>query len=398
MPFVEKISPFIEKRIKQTEKRYFCMMTKWRQIKKRDILVHVGWWIAFSLLLSYLPLIIMDTSNALIFVARTLIATIAIFYINAYFLLPKYISKGHYFRYIGGILVTLLLTGLVYHQTGSHMGIKSIDQLRTDEQWEQTINNNHFLRENKALILKRERPKFKDRRLFGFNLMGVPSFIAMLFISTLFWIFSDSRERKQHELSLVNQNLLNEMKFLKSQMNPHFLFNALNNIYSLSMLHSIKTPEMVLKLSAMLRYVLYESEDVKVKLGKEVDYIKNFIEFQRIKIEGIPNIHVDIDRADRMQMIEPMLLIPFVENSFKHSKIEDTENGWISMSLTSDEEAIHFEVNNSIPDTKAAVDKNSGIGIENVKRRLQYLYPDNHTIDITTDDNQYKLELKIQVK
>ena len=373
-------------------------MIKGRNIKRKDILVHAGWWIAFSLLLSYFPLIIMDTANAVLFVARTLTAGIAIFYINAYWLLPKFIARGAYFKYIGGIAVTLLLTGSIYHQTGSHMGFKSIEQLRKDEQWERTIDNNHFLRENKALIFRRERPKFKDRRLFGFNLMGVPSFIAMLFISTLFWIYSDSRRRKQHELSLVNLNLINEMKFLKSQMNPHFLFNALNNIYSLSMLHSIKTPEMVLKLSAMLRYVLYESEDVKVKLGKEVDYIKNFIEFQRIKIEGIPNIHVDIDRADRMQMIEPMLLIPFVENSFKHSKIEDTENGWISMTLISGTQSIVFEITNSVPYAKAAVDKNSGIGIENVKRRLQYLYPDKHSIEIKVDDKQYKLKLKIEVK
>ncbi len=373
-------------------------MIKGQKIKKKDILIHAGGWIAFSLLLSYFPLIIMDTTNAVIFVARTLISSIAIFYVNAYWLLPRFIARGAYFKYIGGIVFTLLLTGSIYHQTGSHMGIRSIDQLRSDEQWERTIDNNQFLRENKELIIKRERPKFKERRLFGFNLMGVPSFIAMLFISTLYWIYSDSRQRKQHELSLVNQNLLNEMKFLKSQMNPHFLFNALNNIYSLSMLHSIKTPEMVLKLSAMLRYVLYESEDVKVKLGKEVDYIKNFIEFQRIKIEGIPNIHVDIDRADRMQMIEPMLLIPFVENSFKHSKIEDTENGWISMTLISDVQTIVFEVANSVPSTKAVVDKNSGIGIENVKRRLQYLYPNKHTISINADDKQYKLELKIEVK
>jgi len=398
MTFVDKLQPFIEKNFQQTEKNYFCTMVNWRKIKRKDIIVHAGWWIGFSLLLAYLPLLIMDTYTAIIFVLRTVIASIAIFYINAYWLLPKFIGKGAYLKYFIGIVLTLFLAGSIYHQTGSHMGIKSLDRLRKDDTWERTIDNNPFLRENKDLIFKPNRPRFKDRRLFGFNLMGVPSFIAMLFISTLFWIYSDSRHRKQHELSLVNQNLLNEMKFLKSQMNPHFLFNALNNIYSLSMLHSIKTPEMVLKLSAMLRYVLYESEDVKVKLGKEVDYIKNFIEFQRIKIEGIPKIHVDIDRADRMQMIEPMLLIPFVENSFKHSKIEDTENGWISMTLTSDDKSITFEVSNSVPSQKAAVDKNSGIGVENVRRRLQYLYPEKHTIDIRVNDKQYNLELKIELK
>ncbi len=370
-------------------------MIKWGNIKRKDILVHAGWWLGYGLLLSYLPLIIMDTLTAIIFVLRTLIVSIVIFYINAYWLLPRYITKGAYVKYLAGIGLTLLITASVYHKTGYHMGIKSMEELREDERWEQMIDQDRFLSAHKEMILQKERPKFKDRRLFGFNMMGVPSFIAILFISTLYWIYSDSRKRKQHELNLVNQNLVNEMKFLKSQMNPHFLFNALNNIYSLSMLHSVKTPELVLKLSAMLRYVLYESEDVKVKLGKEVEYIKNFIEFQRVKIEGMPNIHVDIDRADRMKMIEPMLLIPFVENSFKHSKIEDTKNGWISMTLTTDDHAINFEIANSVPKKKIAADKNSGIGVENVKRRLMYLYLDKHSVDIQIDEESYNLKLKI---
>ncbi|MBS2210916.1 histidine kinase [Carboxylicivirga mesophila] len=370
-------------------------MIKWGNFKRKDVLVHVGWWLGYGLLLSYLPLIIMDTYTAIIFVFRTLVVSIVIFYVNAYWLLPRYIAKGAYIKYLAGIGLTLFVTAGVYHLTGSHMGIKSMQQLREDEQWEQLIDQDRFLSANKELILKKERPRFKERRLFGFNMMGVPSFIAILFISTLFWIYSDTRRRKQHELSLINQNLVNEMKFLKSQMNPHFLFNALNNIYSLSMLHSVKTPELVLKLSAMLRYVLYESEDVKVKLGKEVDYIKNFIEFQRVKIEGMPNIHVDIDRADRMKMIEPMLLIPFVENSFKHSKIEDTVNGWISMTLTTDDDTICFEVSNSVPKKKIAADKNSGIGVENVRRRLKYLYPDKHLVEIKVDEKRYNLKLKI---
>lgn len=378
--------------------RYFCKMIKWVQIKRKEVLVHAAWWFGYGLLLSYFPLIIMDTKDAILFVLRTLFASIIIFYINAYILLPRFIARGQYFKYLSGILITVFITGFVFHKLNGRNGMRPASFIHHDKAWEQVIKNNRFLNENRELIYQPFRPKIKDRRFFGMSMMGVPSFIAMLFISTLFWIYSDSRQRNQHELSLVNQNLVNEMKFLKSQMNPHFLFNALNNIYSLSMLHSIKTPEMVLKLSAMLRYVLYESEDVKVKLGKEVDYIKNFIEFQRIKIEGIPNIHVDIDRADRMKMIEPMLLIPFVENSFKHSKIEDTDNGWISMTLTTTDNEINFEVNNSVPQKKLAADKNSGIGVENVKRRLKYLYPDRHSVDIQMDEKQYNLNLKIQIE
>jgi hypothetical protein len=372
-------------------------MIKWLEFKRKEVLVHIAWWFGYGLLLSYFPLIIMDTKDAIAFVLRTLLASLVIFYINAYLLLPRFIARGQYIKYLSGILITIFITGIVFHRANATKAMRPAAFLIQEKEWEEVIENDRFLSENRELIYQPFRPKLKDKRFFGMSMMGVPSFIAMLFISTLFWIYSDSRQRKQHELSLVNQNLVNEMKFLKSQMNPHFLFNALNNIYSLSMLHSIKTPEMVLKLSAMLRYVLYESEDVKVKLGKEVDYIKNFIEFQRIKIEGIPNIHVDIDRADRMKMIEPMLLIPFVENSFKHSKIEDTENGWISMTLTTTDKELNFEVSNSVPSKKIAADKNSGIGVENVKRRLKYLYPDKHKVDIQMNEKQYNLNLKIVI-
>ncbi len=368
----------------------------WLRLNQKNILVHFSWWLGYSLLLSYFPLLVMDTNTAILFLLRTILVGMIIFYINAYWLLPKYLSKGAYINYLAGIISTLLVVGVMYHQTSAHMGIQSFKDYCSDQQWLEKIDNNDFLYENKQYLLPSKSTHSKPRKFLGFNMMGLPSFIAMLFISTLFWIYKDMRERKQLELSLVNQNLMTEMKFLKSQMNPHFLFNALNNIYSLSMLHSIKTPEMVLKLSAMLRYVLYESEDVKVKLGKEVDYIKNFIEFQRIKIEGIPRIHVDIDRADRMKMIEPMLLIPFVENSFKHSKIEDTDKGWISMTLTTDQNYISFEIANSLPDKKVVADKNSGIGVENVKRRLKHLYPDKHEINIQKKEKEYSLKLKIK--
>jgi hypothetical protein len=366
-------------------------------LKRKVLLLHIGWWLGFGLSLSYLPLMMLETRDALFYIGRTLLGSIVIFYVNAYFLMPRYVSKGRYARYTGRAILLVGCMVLMHWALHNKFEGRTIAEARVQQNWEEKIAGNSFLSENRSVIIRKSVSPLDRKGYMAILLMGIPSFIVNLFISTLYWIYTDSRSRKQHELTLVNQNLVNEMKFLKSQMNPHFLFNALNNIYSLSMLNSVKTPEMILKLSAMLRYVLYESEDVKVKLGKEVDYIKNFVEFQRIKIEGIPNIHMDIDRVDRMLKIEPMLLIPFVENSFKHSKIEDTENGWISIMLVSDEKGIYFEVSNSVPNTKMAVDKNSGIGVENVKRRLKHLYPSKHYISIKSDEKAYKLRLKIEL-
>ncbi len=368
--------------------------------KTMGLVVHVIFWLGYGLLLYYLPSVFMEAKDALILALSSLVLSASIFYTNAYLLMSRYLSKGSYWKYLLGVAFLLVFSVSVYSFIGKQISEKYSKILRSKEFNEQ-IDDHTTLRYKKEETISFH-PSGKPRPrgiLRGMHArMGVMTSIIMLFISTLFGIYIDSRSRQQRELALVNQNLINEMKFLKSQMNPHFLFNALNNIYSLSILHSVKTPEMVLKLSAMLRYVLYESEDVKVELGKEIEYIKNFIEFQRIKIEGIPNLHVDIDRADRMIMIEPMLLIPFVENSFKHSKIEDTENGWIKMTLTSHEDSLEFEIRNSRPKKRQVTSKDSGIGIDNVKRRLNYLYPNKHVIGIFREEKEYCIQLKIFLK
>lgn len=369
--------------------------------KTIGLIVHCIFWLSYGILLYYVPSVFMETKDALILSLSSLLLSATIFYFNAYYLMARYLNKGAYWKYLSGIAILIIFSVSIYSFIGTQINEKYWKIQRVKEFNEHIENESilHLKKEEIILFHHPDRPPRPKGLLRGMHTrMGVMTSIIMLFISTLFGIYMDSRGRNQRELALVNQNLINEMKFLKSQMNPHFLFNALNNIYSLSILHSVKTPEMVLKLSAMLRYVLYESEDVKVDLGKEVDYIKNFIEFQRIKIEGIPNLHVDIDRADKMIMIEPMLLIPFVENSFKHSKIEDTENGWIKMTLTSSEKSLEFEIKNSRPKKSTVTSKDSGIGIENVKRRLNYLYPNKHVIGIFREDEEYCTQLKIFLK
>ena len=212
------------------------------------------------------------------------------------------------------------------------------------------------------------------------------SFLAILFISTTYWLTIQSRKRKQAETQLKNEHLDSELKFLKSQVNPHFLFNALNNIYSLSYTGSTKAPTMIMKLSEMMRYVLYESNEEKVSLEKEITYITHFIDFQKLKIEGSPNITLEIDNVDSSILLEPMLFIPFIENSFKHSKIEDTKESWIKIKISTQQQEIRFNKDNT-----------GGIGLENVRKRLQLLYPDRHELKITQDEQEFSISLIILI-
>ena len=223
------------------------------------------------------------------------------------------------------------------------------------------------------------------------------SFLAILFISTTYWLTIQSRKRKQAETQLKNEHLDSELKFLKSQVNPHFLFNALNNIYSLSYTGSTKAPTMIMKLSEMMRYVLYESNEEKVSLEKEITYINHFIDFQKLKIEGSPNITLEVDNVDSSILLEPMLFIPFIENSFKHSKIEDTKESWIKIKISTQQQEIRFNISNSIARHGTNKDNTGGIGLENVRKRLQLLYPDRHELKITQDEQEFSISLIILI-
>lgn len=220
-------------------------------------------------------------------------------------------------------------------------------------------------------------------------------FFAIIIGGLSFIYIRHLNKTRQREIDLTHQNIEFEMKFLKSQINPHFLFNALNNIYALSIIKSERTPDMILKLSDMLRFTLYESESKKVKVGREVDYIVNFIEFQKIKMDSEPNIKIDISNCNKELMIEPMLLIPFIENSFKHGNIDNTKKGWLQLDIKTLGPMLIFQVANSLPSIAINKDVVGGIGVENVRKRLDILYPGRYKLNITTTESEFRVYMEI---
>jgi len=205
-----------------------------------------------------------------------------------------------------------------------------------------------------------------------------------------------SRQTKEAML-LKSEKLETEMKLLKSQINPHFLFNALNNIYSLSYLDPEKTPENLLKLSEMLRYMLYECNVEKVPLSKEIAYLENFIHLKLLKDSRGMKVSTDFDKSAGHLMVAPMLLIPFVENAFKHSNVEDLKKGWINISLRYEEGKLLFNVENSNAQKDFTKDEIGGIGLPNVKRQLSLLYPNRHQLKIEETEERYAVHLEISL-
>lgn len=221
--------------------------------------------------------------------------------------------------------------------------------------------------------------------------------MSLLVLSTAFKTAQLFQRKQQEATELKSEKLDTELKFLKSQINPHFLFNALHNVYALSVIKSDATPEMILKLSDMLRYLLYDCSADQVPLSREISYINTYISLLKLKDSKIRNIEAGFDTPDAGLMIEPMLFIPFIENSFKHSKIEDLEKGWIRMRLSVKAGEVVFEVQNSIPETDFTKDEVGGIGIDNVRRRLNLLYPNTHTLDISREPAVFSIRLSLQL-
>ncbi len=226
--------------------------------------------------------------------------------------------------------------------------------------------------------------------------LGMPIFTSFIG-SALFEIAAFANRKQQEAVLYKSEKLEAEIKFLKSQINPHFLFNALNNIYTLTLLKSDNAPDHLLKLSGMLRYMLHDCKAEKVPLHKEIAYLQNFIDLQMLKDSSGLNVKVHFDESRPNLNMAPLLLIPFVENAFKHSKIEDLANGWITIDLRTGEHHIEFEVENSLSAHNAAKDAVGGIGLHNVRRQLELLYPGRHLLEISEKDGVFRVFLRVEL-
>ena len=196
---------------------------------------------------------------------------------------------------------------------------------------------------------------------------------------------------------MQRDNLTLELNALKAQINPHFLFNTLNNIYSLALRKSDKAPEMVLKLSDMMRYVLYECNSGPVLVEREIQFVSNYIELERIRHGSHVSINYSLTGNPEESRIEPLLLIPIVENSFKHGINAQMEKGFVEVQLNVVNGKLEMEVINSVPLNGTSLHDKGGIGLDNVKKRLELIYPGKHTIHIESLPEMYKVDLTLNL-
>ena len=221
------------------------------------------------------------------------------------------------------------------------------------------------------------------------------SFLTAFALSTSLRLTSDRMKFEQHHKERENENLKSELSFLRSQVSPHFMFNVLNSLASLARKKSDQLESVIIQLSQLMRYMLYESGDAKVTLEKEAEYLKSYIDLQKLRFGLDVTVRYNAEIENRETPIEPMLLIPFVENSFKHG-IGMVRKPTIEIKLKASDKELNFTVKNKFNKNEDhSKDPSSGIGLANVKRRLDLLYKYNYSLLTTSQDDWFVVELNL---
>ncbi len=219
----------------------------------------------------------------------------------------------------------------------------------------------------------------------------------LLVITSLAYFLRSSKQEKQM-YELRQHQLQAELNYLKVQLEPHFFFNTLNNIYSLALQQSVLTAPLVAKHAEMMRYILNSSSSTRVKLQQEVDFLKNYVEVEKIRYYGKIDIRFETQGINKTALIEPLLLLPFVENSFKHGIREEIHEGYVQIIIYLVENALTFQISNSKAPIINYKTSKHGIGLENVSKRLAILYPEKHCLEVKDDELNYEIRLSLILK
>lgn len=188
-----------------------------------------------------------------------------------------------------------------------------------------------------------------------------------------------------------------ELSFLKSQINPHFLFNSLNSVYFLIDKNNQEARQTLHKFSDMLRYQLYEANGDKIPVEKEISYLKDYVDLQKLRKDENYTVTFNCKPEVKGFFIEPLLLIPFVENAFKHISHKTNKVNFVNVDISNNNGYFHFVVENSKDNSNVTTEKHGGIGLQNVKRRLELLYPGKHVLDIQNTTETYKVDFKLKI-
>jgi len=351
-------------------------MSKEKLYNRFKIAGHILFWL-ISITLLTLIFYFYDEKISFNLVEKSFITNLLfalVVYLNLYLLIPRFLKEKKYIFYFFWLIVLLSATSL------------SLQFL--------------FIYPLRNLLGITE--KYTS---FDTNLHSAYFFSTLLFVvfTTFLKLIKDWVSLQDVNLKLVKieqQKLEAELKTLKSQLNPHFLFNSLNNIYSLSLIKSDKVPELILKLSDLMRHIIYESKENYISLEKELDFVNNFIELQRIRTSDKTKINYQIQGKIPAAKIAPLIFEPFIDNAFKHGLPGTVNSDFINITFNFEKNGwLQFNLENNFEEPFNHKKSNSGIGLQNVKQRLKLLYqPNEFNLNIYIKDHIHLISLELKLK
>lgn len=306
-----------------------------------------------------------DVFNATVFIFFHIVVS----YFNNYFLIEWFLFKRKYLSYLLSLSLSVLLMCFP-------LAVATFKYIPLSQESVSNIWTFDFFTYNFLLIL----------------------FTVLL--TTSIKLFRNWYLKEQSNKELQKLNVESELKFLKSQINPHFLFNNLNNLYALTLKQSELAPDAVLKLSNILRFGLYESQKQKVAIEDDIQFVRDYIELEKLRLGDRTEIILDVQGSTFGKMIEPFLFINFIENAFKHGANPSLAKSRIDIMYVVDVEynRLTFSISNTKPAILNELDKAKvgGIGLKNVQTRLNILYPNRHELKIVDETNKYTVTLTLQ--
>lgn len=371
----------------------------YRNKKILNVSIHIALWACFFLMpyiFSPLPQNISSNVNKHLVVLYIVINIflLGFYYFNTIVLVPKLLFNKNVFLY--SVIIAIFFIAYLYVP-------RQITFKITGQTKEMLYKQYHTEKQQAGLKM--------DTNISNSNLLNInnpdqktiiyyPGSFVVFFLVLTIGICSKAIGQWMHiertKEQIEHQKLNAELAFLKSQVNPHFFFNTLNNIYSLAVTQSNKTAVSILKLSSIMRYMLTEVQEEKTFLEYEIEHIKNYLELQMVRLTDKVKVNFNVDGNINGIQIAPLLLIPFIENAFKYgvSTIDDSE---ILINLKINDKNILFTISNTIVQSNISMQNSTGIGIKNVKRRLDLLYANNYVLSTTKSNNNFNVYLELKV-
>ena len=376
------------------------------RLKTFSVIIHIVCWLLFMAL----PLLFMNgregTTSIFVLLASPhywlfCLTFITLFYLNSSLLFPLFFLKKRYFAYAAACAVLL---AAVYFLRPFEKLLRNSEGWRTNMAMQQGKGRQQFgwpPKGDKEMLLRDSlfKNKFGQRWSGGkrkhFDTISLFLFLMIMALSMAIKTVQQWQLTEQRAISAEAEKASAELSFLKAQINPHFLFNTLNNIYTLAITNNANTAESIMKLSNIMRYVTDDATENFVSLQSEVDCIIDYIDLQRLRLGSKTTVNFNITGTIAQQKIAPLLFMTFVENVFKYGVSKQHQSA-IDINLHAADDTITFMCVNPIFERKENIER-TGIGIVNTKKRLEHLYPGKHVLNITDDNNQFTAVLTLHI-